>query len=928
MNILSLEAKDIFGANNPDGRPFGEYSIRSADGKLSLRKFTNTLDWSLDTMKLQDVYERRARRKDFSFKGGRHVYTKHVICVNFQYSYKEFNQSGRNTFIRAGYNYRDCVFEDGACVVDGKLIGIQTNVEVQTPLTQDVLGSYFTFTGEYYEQIGTIPTIMDRAALREHLYHNGFWCDGIEYVRYKRSSGSSRVGKCLFVNKMLAADMDKWDKCGLDIKPGQPIDLACFEAYRALPTSSIIDTVDIPVESILVVNDYESKFEDDVVAVDIRDGHLFSEQKKVDITNSIFDGESLLDVSMFSKYPNKGMLLLRNRFFKSCCFNTNIQQWFADNGITEIAQLKGFTLATDISQIKMITTPSSVKYMKFGTVEQWLRNIDSVFGVVKFEKPPHPFDGRMVQVHYQLLNSLQLSYDEMKTLLQPSLDYIAAIRRYPAVLRYDIQYPDDEEKRDEINSLKSKNEIIFKMLAINDKFTKTKMYYDFRDDLVRGKIRGLKQGHVLVNGNYSTLFGNGMEMLKAAIGTFAGEPEIGAGCVHSSRFGYDVTLLGTRSPHITAGNVLLVKNIASAAYDKYFNLTPEIVCINSIGENILQRLDGCDFDSDTMLITDNELLINAAKKNYEHFKVPTSFVAAKKTSRYFTPEDQADLDVKTSVNKIGEIINLSQQLNSLMWERINKGHAISECMELYCDICKLAVLSGVEIDRAKKEFIINSATEIDILKQKYKLVDDGKVVKPNFFKMITTENGYKLSGNIKYRYFDTSMDYLQKIISQFNFREAREQKRDVIPFMDIIKKPLMIPHAKFHYMRRDCIIATIRAAKEDIRKLYIDYDTKGKDERSHIQLQAAERKQNCIDEIDRMSESPSVMYVVLKELDNKEHRDLARFVFEVLFGKPNEAFFTMVNESKEDIYTLIETEDGDITYYGFKFKKVKMFESS
>lgn len=695
--ILSLEAKDLFGAMIQEGKENREYSIRAADGNLSLKKFKNAFDWSLDAMKVAEVYERKMRRKDFAFKAGRHWYTKNIICVTFKYAYKEFNMSGKNTYVRSGYVYRDCVMNDGVCVRDGKLIAIQTNVEVQHPVSQEILGDYFTYSNGYYEQVGNIPTIMDKSELRNYLYKNGFKCDGVEYVRYKRSSGSSRVGKCLFINKALYDDMHKWDLCGLEIGDGDPLDLASFEAYISLPMSSIIDTIHVPLESILVIDDYESVFDDDVVAVEIEDGHLISSEKNVEVSNSIWDGQSLMDVSLFGKYADKGMLLLRNRFFKSCCFNTNIQQWFADNNITSVDQLNGFTLATDISQVKFITTPSSIKYVKFGTLQQWFDVVDPIFGVVKYEKKPHQFGGKLVQAHYQLFNTLQLTYDEMQTVMQPSLDYIAAIRRDPAVLRYAIQYPLDDGSG-EWSSLDSKNEIVFRMLGINDQFARTKMYYDFRDDLIRGEIRNLKKGHVLVNGNYSTIMGNGLEMLQASIGEFDGASILGVGNIHSKRFDYGKTLLCSRSPHVTVGNVLLVKNVANEMYDYYFNTTPEIVCINSIGENVLQRLNGADFDSDTILITDHELLIEVAKRNYHAFKVPTNMTTSVKTARHYTQDDKADLDVKTSVNKIGEIINLSQQLNSLMWERINKGKTIESCMDLYMDICKLAVLSNVEIE--------------------------------------------------------------------------------------------------------------------------------------------------------------------------------------------------------------------------------------
>ena len=919
--ILSIEAKDLFGAMNQESGTDCEYSIRKADGGLSLRKFTNAFDWSLDAIKLTEVYEKKTRRKDFAFKVGRHMYTKNVICVTFKYAYKEFNMAGKNTYVRNGFLHRDCSFSDGVCIKDGRLIAIQTNVEVQNPVNQDVLGEYFTYSNGYYEQTGDIPTIMDKAELRNYLYKYGFKCDGVEYVRYKRSSGSSRVGKCLFINKDLSEEMRRWDMCGLDIQDGQEIDLASFEAYTALPLSSIIDTINVPLDSILVVRDHESVFEDEVVAVEIEGDRLVSSQKKVDVTNSIWDGQSLMDKSLFGKYENKGMLLLRNRFFKSCCFNANVQQWFADNNITSVDQLNGFTLAKDVSQVKFITTPSSIKFAKFGSVEQWFDEVEPTFGVVKYEKQPQSFSGTLVQAHYQLFNTLQLSYEEMYRVLRPSLEYIGAIRRDPAVLRYAIQYPFDDEVG-EWSALDSKNEIVFRLLGINDKFARTKLYYDFRDDLVRGEIRNLKRGHVRVNGNYSTIMGNGVEMLMESIGKFDGTSVLGVGNVHSKRFEYDKTILCSRSPHVTVGNILLVQNVASDICDTYLNTTQEIVCVNAIGENILQRLNGADFDSDTVLMTDHELLIEVAKRNYGVFKVPTNLTSSVKIDRHYTQDDKADLDVKTSVNKIGEIINLSQQLNSIMWDKITRGKPIESCMDLYLDICKLAVLSNVEIDRAKREFVINSGTEIGILKKKYKISDDDRTVKPMFFKMITTENGFKLSDSVKYRYFHTPMDYLQKIISRFNFREGRECKRDALPFMSMVKEPANNVRQGYYYAQRDKIIKVIRDAKEERRKLYVDYDTMSREDRKNIWMRADDIRKDCIEEVERMSNCPSTMYLVLKELDNPEFRDVFRFIFEVLFGRPDEAFFTMLKESKENIKTLVEDPGGSIVFFDKTFSKI------
>ena len=924
--ILSIEAKDLYAAEVSLSANHTGYSIRDKEGNVSVRKFENTLDRSLDADMLREVYEKETRRKNFYFVRNGKAYTQSVINVKFSYSYKEFNRAGKNTYIRAGYSFRDCEFKDGVYIKDDILIAIQTNIEVRNPVAQEILAPYFSYTDGHYAQVNPIRVLKNKAELRSYLYERGFTCDGIRYVRYKRSSGSSRVGKCLFVNEILAERMHKWDKCGLDIKDGDPVDLAALEAYISLPMSSIIGKITIRPENILVVDDYESVFEDDVIAVEAKDGRLVSSAKRMEIRNSIWDGESMMDSSMFAGYEDKGMLLLRNRFFKTCAFNTNLQQWFRDNDITSVSQLNGFTLAKDVSDIKIVTTPSSIKYLKFGTIRQWLSNITPDFGIVKYEKETHFFDGRMVQSHYQLLNTLRLPYEAMVALLQPSLEYVSGIRKDPAVLRYHIGYPLREAADDptnEPNPIRSKNEIVFKLLGLNNKFARTKLYRDFRNDVVRGYLRNLKQGHILLRGNYSTLLGNGVEMLQHSIGQFRGDSVIGAGNIHSTKFKYGKTILGSRSPHITMGNILLVRNVANDLIDKYFNLSKEIVYINAIGENILQRLNGADYDSDTVLLTDNDILIAAAERYYNKFKVPTCFVHSQKTKRRYTSSDKADLDVKTSVNKIGEIVNLSQQLNSILWDRVNNGCTLESCDELYMDICKLSVLSGIEIDKAKREYIVNSSNEIAWLKTKYKITDesDGHQIKPMFFKMITMENGYELSEKIHYRYFKTSMDFLQKIVTSMNFRQARRYKIEVIPFMDIVRRPDASLRSGYYSEQRDKIITIIRDAREDVKRLYVDYDRKSREEKDVVWGSAAERKQECVDTIDKMSENEYVMYLTLKELDKKENRDVSRFIFEVLFGKPNLSFFKMIEASREPIYEMVEDPNGDMEYFGFRFRK-------
>ena len=557
------------------------------------------MPYSLELIELRKIYEKVYRNRRFSFFDKDKEYSTHVVSVTYKYAVREYNRLKANTYVKDGYYYKDIELNDCVCVRDGELIAVKIDTPFENPIDEQLLGKYFYIEDGKYKIKTNVKTVHNVGKLREMTYLNGFWLDGIHFIRYKRSAGSARVGKCLFIDERLYKRIHDWELCGLKFKVGDEIDLAGFESYIALTLSSIIGQIEIQPENILLIDDYDSVFKDKVVNVSEVDGKLQAVEEEVEITNCINDGMSLIDPSLMERYSKFGFILLRNRFFKSAAFNFNVQQFFKDHGITDVSQLNGKTRATKIEDVKFITTPSSIKYMKFGTFDMWLDNVGTLFGVVKHEKKTHFFDGDLVQVHYQLLNSIQMDYDETKAFLEPTLDYIDRLKTDPAVMRYHIKFgvepePEDEDKACEQFSAKSKNDIVFKMLGINNDFAKTKLYADFKNDVVKSFIKDARCGHILVNGNYSVLEGNPIEMALRACGQYNGENILGVGHVYTTRFDFDKVLLGSRSPHVAQGNVWLTKNVYNEQIEKYCNLTDEILVVNSIDENLLSRLSGAD----------------------------------------------------------------------------------------------------------------------------------------------------------------------------------------------------------------------------------------------------------------------------------------------------------------------------------------------
>lgn len=932
MYIPSIDAKDIYlSANyleeNPDG-----YNLKLKDGQYNLRKFINTLDYSLDLIELLDIYYKKYRKNDFYFKVKKHLYTVNVINLTFKYSVKEWNQMNKNTFVKFGYDYRNLSFND--CIAknnEGEIVGIQIGEKVINP--SDELPSCFTIADveikdkkdkdkikevqKQYKKEREPKTIKTNAELRKELYKCGFVCNGIKYCRMKRSSGSARVGKCLFINEELFKPILKFSSGNITLEHGQEVDLAAYEGYISLPSSSIIDVLPISPENILLIDDYESVFKEGVIETHNEDGRLVTTEKTCEISNSIWDGQSLIDVSLMGEYSKYGMVLLRNLMFKSCCFNCNIQEWFKDNGITDVSQLNGVTRAKRIDDVKLITTPNSIKYLKFDTLDNWLDNLYPNFGVVKHDKKTHFFGGRLVQTHYQLINTLQMSKDEVREFLDESLDFAQKLRDNPAVVRHFIKYPNVDELDPMTVPMTDKNDIVYNLMCINDNFTQTKYYQEFLHDLLAAYYKNLKNGHVYVNGNYSTLLGNPIEMLQQSIGKFKGESQIGVGNIHNVRFGYDKVLLGSRSPHVTMGNIWLATNKENKLIDCYFNLTDEIVCINSIGENVLQRLSGADFDSDTVLLTDNEYLIRAAKRNYHVFKTPTSFVSAKKVKRYYTPEEQADLDIKTSVNKIGEIINLSQELNSLLWDKMYNGYTYEDIKELYYDICQLDVMSGIEIDKAKKEFDIDNGRELDKIRQKYKdeLSDEyNKKKMPHFFSHISRQKGYYNPEKKNYCKYHTSMDYLQTIVNGFKIKNP--YKKNWLPFVAILDNSLFRTN-RVNQKQINKIYSILKKYISDRKNIFgseID-----KDEKYSRSCLLYEGLRN---EVESEFIGFSTLFRLLSSLENKENSQIKNILLQILYLCGNESFNKAIINSASEIEQL-EFGGNDVTLFGISYGFLK-----
>lgn len=621
--------------------------------------------------------------------------------------------------------------------------------------------------------------------MRKKLYAEGFTItnqDGSEdnYKLYIRSSSKSRNGECLFIKEELHEAMTLWNRMNIDIPEGVKIDLASIRGYESLNSSGIIDTIEINPNNVLMIEDIELSFNQmaDVVTQN-KNGELVNNYEDTTIKNDIWDGQGLLDSSYF---PNgEGFKLLRNHFFKSAAFNTNIEEYYRnqaedlgkDYDTWVIEDMFGNEMK--VKDIHMITTPNSLKALKFSYLvgndsdmfNHWKQEVNkdnNQFGVVFSESQSRHVneDGEIMrELSYQIVNSLPATPEDIAELSQFELVYIEQLKNNDDVF---IQHIEDEAND------QNGNEMYVSIYNKNTDIVGTAAFKELRKRTIANHVIKCKTGRIRVKGDYLVMMGNGLEMLKASIGQFdINNISLQSHEVYTPMFENGQKLAGFRNPHTSASNILSVtNNLENYEIAKYFNLTDNIVIVNGVNSDINDRLSGSDYDSDTVLLSPEDILVKLAKVSNDNYPVVINAVEGSKVEYRLNAEDmyKVDDDLSMSTQLIGVVTNKSQQLLSVYWDNLTNRKSTEGMLD---SISKLVALSGISIDLAKVEVDIDPMKTVREINKTFELKNGNN---PMFWVNVSQNPNARK----KIEFYNTAMDYLD---AEFTDLKAAKRRKTV-----------------------------------------------------------------------------------------------------------------------------------------------------
>lgn len=553
-----------------------------------------------------------------------------------------------------------------------------------------------------------------------------------EIIHYKmlyRSTGKAKKGSCMFICDRLYKKAIKFLYMGIKL-PKKNSPTVEISAYAPLVSSAIVGKVKINPKNILVLKDVDRSFFTNVVSIETDENkHCYAKHiDNYELKNTMFDGQALIDSSIFPSWGN-GYILLRHHFCKMAAFSTNIQMFFRDyfgDNYYSATVTDMFGVEHYVKDIELITTDNAMKWLKFNkSYDYWCEKVyenNCMFGIVKTAHQSKL--GEVQRMSYQMVNSLDEKI--MPNVVKESVEYINKLKQDNSEF---LKYLDKNK------NFSNDYEVLIALCNQNPDFVRSSYFRRRKRKIIENYVLNMKSGRIIQNAENLVIVGSPYAMLLyAATGNESSVDddntfftEEGTIQCYTERFNSGDYLAFFRSPFNSKNNLTYLHNIYHKNLDKYFNLGKQCIAVNMNGTDFQDRNNGSDQDSDAGYTTNQPDIVEHARQCYLNYPTIKNNIPKEKNIYGNTMDDYANIDNNLAKSQldIGESSNLAQ---------LAQTYTCNFDDEKYIDyVCILSVLAQVAIDNAKRRFDIDLAGEIKRIK---KDMDIKSNMYPSFWQII------------------------------------------------------------------------------------------------------------------------------------------------------------------------------------------------
>lgn len=491
---------------------------------------------------------------------------------------------------------------------------------------------------------------------KERDYHRacqGFTINEIKYVRLLGTNGGIKNSTIVFVSERLADELRKRIENGRE--PGMPLVTAKLEAYKAL-TCSASNPVSMP-NGVLVVKDAETEFFDDIIYLtdEGSDEPIMEERYHEKIINNATDGCGIMLPSLAARWSEElGLdymtsgVNIRMAWTKGMVFAFDFID-FAENVAHSYSVKDAWGDEVDIRNVELILTTSMVKlWDSYKSCDDFLKNSIAnhyTFGVAK--TCPKELETER-STNYQYLNPYHLTDEDIEELIAPTMNDIKDILgndwRKAALFLRGVGMTADNAAGGPDDFIKA---LLIDHDILNDAYVQNNIY-----KLIRNRIDEAKIGVLKVHGNYSIISGDPYLLCQSIFGLEL-TGLLKAGEIYN-KYWADAgseRLACYRSPMTCYSNIRSVVPVSTDEARHWYQYMTACTIMNA-WDTAPAALNGCDFDGDLVMLTDNPVLVRNLNQ------APALVCAQRKAEKKIsTEEDFIRSNIDSFGNDIGRITN-------------------------------------------------------------------------------------------------------------------------------------------------------------------------------------------------------------------------------------------------------------------------------
>lgn len=481
----------------------------------------------------------------------------------------------------------------------------------------------------------------------------GFTINGIKYTRLLGTNGGIKNSTIVFVSERHADELRRRIDNGRD--PNMELVPAKLEAYKAL-TCSASTPVTMP-NGILVVNDCVTEFISDIIYLtDEADGEpLMETRQSQKIEMDASDGYGIMLPILAERWSQEldldyvvSGVNTRFSFEKGMVFTFDFLE-FAEHKANNYIVKDAWGNDVDIRNVELILTTSMVKlWDSYESCDDYISKSLSngyTFGIAK-TCPKYLESER--NLNYQFIQSYDLSDEDIEELISPTMNEIKDVLggdwKKSVLFLKGAGLNENNIEKAEDDFIKA---LMIDKRMIDDPFVQNSIF-----QLIKNRINEAKVGVLKIHGNYSIVSGDPYSLCQSIFGlkiTGLLKP----GEIYN-QYWADVgaeKLACYRAPMTCHNNIRLVKLANNDEVRHWYRYMTTCTIFNS-WDTAANALNGCDFDGDLVMLTDNNVLVNRL------IPMPALMCAQRRaTKKIPTEEDLIRSNIESFGNDIGQTTN-------------------------------------------------------------------------------------------------------------------------------------------------------------------------------------------------------------------------------------------------------------------------------